>query len=72
MRYEAKHSYFKKLAQSIGNFINLPWTVPMRHQLLQCYEYATDGSILDLNPEIGPGKDSILRIEQCTGIVQSG
>ena len=57
MRYEAKHSYFKKLAQSIGNFINLPWTVAMRHQLLQCYEYATDGSILDLNPEIGPGKD---------------
>ena len=58
MRYEAKHSYFKKLAQSIGNFINLPWTVvAMRHQLLQCYEYATDGSILDLNPKIEPGKD---------------
>lgn len=24
MRYEVKHSYFKKLAQSMGNFINLP------------------------------------------------
>ena len=40
----------------IGNFINFPWTVVMRHQLLQCYEYVTDGSILDANPEIGPGK----------------
>ncbi len=37
MRYEARHKYFKKLAQNIGNFINLPWTLAMRHQLLQCY-----------------------------------
>ena len=57
MRYEAKHSYFKKLAQSVGNFINLPWTVAMRHQMLQCYEYSSDNSIIDRNPEVGPGKD---------------
>lgn len=53
------NTYFKKLAQSqsIGNFITLPRIVAVRHQLLQCYVYATDGSILDLIPEIGPDKD---------------
>ena len=35
--YEAKHSYFKKLSQNIGNFINLPYTLAIRHQKLQCY-----------------------------------
>lgn len=56
MRYEARHSYFKKLAQNIGNFINLPWTLAMRHQLLQCYYHAEkEVSILFENPEIGPG-----------------
>lgn len=34
MRYEAKHSYFKKLISNIGNFINLPYTLAMRHQKL--------------------------------------
>ena len=37
MRYEAKHKYFKQLANTIGNFINLPYTLAMRHQFLQCY-----------------------------------
>lgn len=37
MRYEAKHSYFKSLAQSMGNFINLPYSLAMRHQQHQCY-----------------------------------
>lgn len=37
MRYEAKHRYFKQLTSTIGNFINLPYTLAMRHQSLQCY-----------------------------------
>ena len=37
MRFEAKHGYFKRLAQSLGNFINLPHSLAMRHQHLQCY-----------------------------------
>jgi hypothetical protein len=37
MRYEAKHSYFKQLAHSMGNFINLPYSLAMRHQQHQCY-----------------------------------
>ena len=37
MRYEAKHSYFKQLAHSMGNFVNLPFSLVQRHQLHQCY-----------------------------------
>ena len=37
MRYEAKHCYFKKLAHSMGNFINLPYSLAMRHQQHQCF-----------------------------------
>ena len=54
MRYEAKHSYFKKLAQSMGNFINIAYSLAMRHQQLECYHnaYSFIGAH-DL--EIGPG-----------------
>jgi len=37
MRFEAKHSYFKQLAHSMGNFINLSYSLAMRHQQYQCY-----------------------------------
>ena len=32
MRYESKHAYFKQLQRSIGNYINIPLTLSMRHQ----------------------------------------
>jgi hypothetical protein len=32
MRYEAKHNHLKKLAQNIGNFINIALTLATRHQ----------------------------------------
>ena len=54
MRYEAKHAYFKRLAQSMGNFINLPYSLAMRHQQLQCYYAANyqeiDENCLDFEP----------------------
>ena len=37
MRYEAKHAYFKQLAHSMGNFVNLPFSLVQRHQLYRCY-----------------------------------
>lgn len=37
MRFEAKHLYFKRVAQSIKNNINLPYSLANRHQQLQCY-----------------------------------
>ncbi len=36
MRYEAKHSYFKQLTRSIGNYLNLPFSLSFRHQQWQC------------------------------------
>ena len=57
MRYEAKHSYFKRLAQSMGNFINLPYSLAMRHdQLLQCYNNTNDADMLGAGLTVGPGQ----------------
>ena len=63
MRFEAKHSYFKKQAQSLGNFINLPYTLSTRHQQLHCYLYENTKEIPggDIS-EIGPGYYSIPEI----------
>lgn len=55
MRYEARHSYFKKLAQNIGNYINISWTLANRHQLLQCYYHTTQDYFLSDAVDIGPG-----------------
>ena len=55
MRYEARHSYFKKLAQNIGNYINISWTLANRHQLLQCYYQTSQDSLLNDTVDIGPG-----------------
>ena len=33
-RFEAKHQYFKKLSQKIGNYINVSKTLAKQHQLL--------------------------------------
>ena len=56
MRYESKHSYFKKLAQSIGNFTNVEITLAKRHQYLQCYQHLNTATLLQENTEVGPGK----------------
>jgi len=55
MRYEAKHSYFKKLAQSMGNFINISFTLATRHQLNQCYDNTTSPFTGAVRLTIGPG-----------------
>jgi len=40
MRYESKHQYFKSVAQTVGNFINIAQTLSNRHQMLQCYLFS--------------------------------
>ena len=58
MRYEAKHHYFKRLAVTTGNFINLPYTLSKRHQESVCYRLqASNGlsSFIEKGLEIGPG-----------------
>ena len=37
MRYEAKHSYFKRLAAYLGNFTNVALSLGERHQARSCY-----------------------------------
>jgi len=55
MRFEAKHAYFKGLAQSLGNFINLPHSLAMRHQHLQCYWSTNCHELPGTGLEVGPG-----------------
>lgn len=55
MRYEARHHYFKRMAQNVGNYINLCWTLAMRHQYLQCYYHLSGEAMFDSGVEIGPG-----------------
>jgi hypothetical protein len=40
MRFEAKHQYFKQVASTLGNFINIAFSLAMRHQMLQCYQFS--------------------------------
>ena len=42
LRFESKHSYFKRIVQSCGNFINVTLTLANTHQLLQAYLQVTD------------------------------
>ena len=53
MRYEAKNKYFKSLATRLGNFINLPYFLAMRHQQLQCYYNLNE--VIGHELEVGPG-----------------
>ncbi len=54
MRFEARHRYFKRLALQLGNFINIPFTLAMRHQKLQCYHQLSD-TLEGEEVDIGPG-----------------
>ena len=45
MRFEAKNSYFKRVAQTIGNFKNVAKTVAIRHQRRSCYYLANDANL---------------------------
>ena len=46
MRYEAKHSYFKDLAQKIKCFKNIPKSLAERHQLFTCYNLLDSQSLV--------------------------
>ena len=42
------------MAARLGNFINLPYSLAMRHQQLQCY-YNLNKEIIGHELEVGPG-----------------
>jgi len=54
-RFEAKHKYFKHLANILGNFKNICYSLALRHQLYQCY-LNLNSSIFEDEIEVGPGK----------------
>ena len=56
MRFEAKHQYLKKFATSMGNFINLHYSLAQRHQCYQCYNFQDDG-LFESSIESGHGKE---------------
>ena len=45
MRFEGKHQYFKKLANQLGNFRNIAYSLAKRHQMRLCWEF-TSGDFL--------------------------
>ena len=60
MCYEAKHAYFKSLSQSLGNFINLPYTLATRHQQHQCYLNTTKQQTVTTQLKVGPGRSIVI------------
>ena len=55
MRMEAKHNYFKKVAQ-VGNFKNIAYSLAHRHQRLLC-SYIQEDDFFSTKAESGPGSD---------------
>lgn len=56
MRFEAKHSYFKKLVEKIHKFKNITVSLAKRHQALQVYLLqACAGNFLRMSLEVAPG-----------------
>ncbi|XP_043469644.1 uncharacterized protein LOC122504689 [Leptopilina heterotoma] len=53
MRAEAKHQYFKRIAQCMRTYKNLPLTLANKHQLNQAYVM---NGILDRDLSVGPTK----------------
>ena len=58
MRYEAKHSYFKDLAQKTKCFKNIPKSLAERHQRLVCYHFHQSKALVK-EIETGKGMFSI-------------
>ena len=55
MRYEAKHRYFKGIAQTVGNFKNIEKTVATRHQRHMCYKMTCTTNYLGGENAYGSG-----------------
>jgi hypothetical protein len=60
MRYESKHTYFKQVAVSLGNYVKAPFTVAERHQKMQSCQFFSvkeaGSSFLVKEPLTGPGQ----------------
>ena len=63
-RFEAKHKYFKHLANVMGNLTNICFSLTLRHQMHQCYLSLNTDSLPGEEVEIGPG-NVILQRNAC-------
>lgn len=71
MRFEAKHSFFKRISQVTCNFKNICKTMAFRHQVTLCYSLLS-GSVFKTETEVGPGHSTLLAVMDGFGDVQSG
>lgn len=56
MRYEGKHSYFEDLAGKIKNFKNLPYSLAIKHQKIECADAIVFDQETDTSPLFGHEK----------------
>ena len=47
MRYESKHKHLKRIASSLGNFINIVRTLSYRHQRYMLHKLVCSTNFLD-------------------------
>ena len=68
MRFESKHHYFKHIAQAMGNYINLPKSVAMRHQRYMCLMQSNCDEYLEDKVETGRGglQKCCVHVRSCT------
>ena len=56
MRFEAKQvAILRNWQAPIGNFVNIPYTLSLRYQCLRCYHNLNKVTVVDDEPECGPG-----------------
>ena len=55
MRFEAKHQYLKSLATRMGNYINVCYSLAVRHQSYLCYILSSSCGICVTQKDIGKG-----------------
>lgn len=65
MRFESKHSYFKKTIRNLHNFKNVTKTLATRHQLFQCYQMA--GNLFSSQVDV-VGASSFCRATYCSEV----
>ena len=61
MRFEAKHKYFKKMAQTLGNFTNIAKSLANQHQRYMCYKMTCSVQFLKVPDTYGPGLSKTIR-----------
>ena len=54
-RFEVKHKDFKHLANVMGNYTNICYSLSLRHQLHNYYTTLNDKALFAENIEVGPG-----------------